>query len=151
MSVYFKNIDNSEFLYYRLNISIQASDILGKIELASVVREASSKLITIENPLKIPVAIKKEYFTTDNDCISFVPNEFQIPENQEFGFEVYYRPLLTGEQNSKFVLKSPELGDFAYSLHLQGLPSTTQRSLTFKTTLGSDLVQAFKFINYLKK
>ena len=76
MSVYFKNIDNSEFLFYKLNITIQASDVLGKIELASVVRETSSKLITIENPLKVPITIKKEYFTTDNDCISFVPNEF---------------------------------------------------------------------------
>lgn len=58
---------------------------------------------------------------------------------KEFGFEVQYRPLLAVELNSKIQLKSPELGDFVYNLHLVGLPSTVQRSLTFKTTLGSEI------------
>eukprot|EP01017_Pseudomicrothorax_dubius_P033312 TRINITY_DN4457_c0_g1_i4.p1 TRINITY_DN4457_c0_g1~~TRINITY_DN4457_c0_g1_i4.p1 ORF type:complete len:230 (-),score=61.18 TRINITY_DN4457_c0_g1_i4:110-760(-) len=34
---------------------------------------------------------------------------------------------------------------------LQGLASTTQRSMTFKANLGSDIVQVFKFVNYLRK
>lgn len=62
-----------------------------------------------------------------------------------------FRPLLANEFNSKFALKSPELGDFVYQLQLIGLPSTSQRSMTFKTSLGSDLIQTFKFINYLRK
>ncbi len=34
---------------------------------------------------------------------------------------------------------------------LIGLPSTQTRQLTFKTTLGQEIVQTFKFINYLRK
>ena len=41
-----------------------------------MVRESISKLVTIENPTKAIVNIKNEYFTSENDNITFTPNHF---------------------------------------------------------------------------
>ena len=53
---------------------MQAPDSMAKIDLISMVRDSVSKLITIENPLQVPVEIKKEMLTVDNDNIFFNPN-----------------------------------------------------------------------------
>lgn len=114
-------------------------------------REVATKLITIENPLAVPIEVKKEHLTTDSEFVSFNPGAFSVPARSEFGFEVVFRPLLAVETNSKLVLKSPELGEFIYPLKLQGLPSTTMRTLFFTSALGSDMVLPYKLLNYTKK
>jgi len=58
---------------------------------------------------------------------------------------------VAGTKETNLILKSDDLGDSVYSLTLKGLPSTTQRSMTFKTALGSDIGRAFKFTHYLQK
>lgn len=96
--------------------------------------------------------IKKEMLTADNDNISFNPNTFTIPPHSESGFEIVYRPLLAKEEQSKVSLKSPDLGEFIYPLALKGVsPATVQRTMTYKTSLGSDIIQSFKFQNYCRK
>eukprot|EP01015_Nassula_variabilis_P031883 TRINITY_DN728_c0_g1_i4.p1 TRINITY_DN728_c0_g1~~TRINITY_DN728_c0_g1_i4.p1 ORF type:complete len:599 (+),score=110.56 TRINITY_DN728_c0_g1_i4:1-1797(+) len=149
--VTFKNDVTHEFLSFRIKIIVEAPETLAKIELSSVVREASSTLITIENPFDHSVELKKENLVCDNDNVTFNPLGFTINKKQEFGLEIIYRPLTVSDINSKFLIKSPELGDFTYDLHLIGLPTSTQRQLTFKTALGSEIYQQFKFINYVKK
>ena len=75
-----------------------------------------------------------------------------------------FRPLVGGEKTCNVIIKSPDLGDFPYKLKLVGTPSMAQRyvtvnifhnnftrSMTFKTPLGTDLVQKFKFTHFLKK
>ena len=119
--------------------------------MVSIVRETISKLITIENPLSIPITIKKENLTAEHDSITFNPPTFIIPAKSEFGFEVLFRPLIVNVLQSKCKLTSPELGEFVYVLNLTGLPSTIQRSMIFKTSLGTDITQNFKFTHYLKK
>lgn len=58
---------------------------------------------------------------------------------KEFGFEIIYRPLLDKKENTKVTLKSPELGDYVYSLSLEGISATVvTRSMSFKAALGSD-------------
>lgn len=47
------------------------------------------------------VEIKKEMLISDNENISFNPNNFTIPPHSEFGFEIVYRPLLVKDENSK--------------------------------------------------
>jgi hydrocephalus-inducing protein len=58
------------------------------------VRESFSKLITLENPLLVPVQIKKEMILIESDVIYVSPNNFTIPAKSEFGFEIIFRPLL---------------------------------------------------------
>jgi len=48
-------------------------------------------------------------------------------------------------------LKIPELGMYKYKLKLKGLKPTSQRSLHFKTSLGLESVQVYRFMHYLKK
>ena len=119
--------------------------------MSSIVREVATKLITIENPLNVAIDVKKEHLITDSENIAFNPPTFSVPAHSEFGFEVVFRPLLALETNAKITLKSPELGEFTYPLKLQGLPSTTMRTLYFKSALGSDMVLPYKLLNYTKK
>ncbi|EGR29178.1 hypothetical protein IMG5_161280 [Ichthyophthirius multifiliis] len=152
LTVYFKNTETFEYIHFKINLNIQPADIMEKIEMSAFIRETSIKLITIINPLNIPVQITKEMFTSDNDNITINPTSFKIPPNSEFGFEIIFRPLLVKEEQSKVILNSHELGQSVYQLILKGVPlSTIPRSLTMKTYLGFDTVQSFKFINYCKK
>eukprot|EP01016_Furgasonia_blochmanni_P052859 TRINITY_DN8472_c0_g1_i18.p1 TRINITY_DN8472_c0_g1~~TRINITY_DN8472_c0_g1_i18.p1 ORF type:complete len:437 (+),score=114.92 TRINITY_DN8472_c0_g1_i18:49-1311(+) len=146
-----KNEQTYEFVFFKINMNIAAPDIIGKVDLSSVVRETSSAIVTLENPLKNPVEFKKEQITCDNDNVTINPTNFVIAPKSEFGLEIIYRPLLVVETNNKLTIKSPELGEFIYSLHLSGLPTNAQRSMTFKAALGGDIVQQFKFTNYVKK
>lgn len=70
----FKNPSTGEFITYRTQLVFTSPDVLGTLELLSVVRENTSKLITLENPLDTPVTIKPEYFVTDNDNLTISPN-----------------------------------------------------------------------------
>lgn len=117
----FKNSQTFEYMQYKLPLTFNPPDIMSNIELTSVVRESVSQLITIENPLPQQVAIKSDQFVSDNDSISFNPSNFTIPAKSEFGYEVSYRPLIAGDFQSKFSLKSPELGDFNYQMQLKGI------------------------------
>ena len=110
-----------------------------------------SKLITIENPLNVPVDIKKDQLVSESDSISFNPPAFSIPAHSEFGFEVIFRPLLAQEINTKVILKSVELGEFLYPVKLQGLAVNSMRTLYFKAPLGTDMLLPYKFFNYTKK
>jgi hydrocephalus-inducing protein len=51
LNVYFRNQDTNEYIFYKINLTIQPADIQGKLEMISVVRESCMKLITIENLL----------------------------------------------------------------------------------------------------
>ena len=63
-----------------------------------------------------------------------------------------YRPLLVKEENAKVTLKSVDLGEFVYPLALKGMAaSSISRTMSFKSTLGSDIIQTFKFLNFCKK
>jgi hypothetical protein len=63
------------------NLTVQPADIIEKIEMSAFIRETTSKLITIINPLSSPVQITKEMLTSDNDNITFNPPSFKIPSN----------------------------------------------------------------------
>lgn len=96
--------------------------------------------------------IKREQLVADSDHITFNPHGFFIPPHSESGFEIVFRPLLVKDEQAKVQLKSPELGEFLYPLSLKGMaPSTIQRSMAFKSALGSEITQSFKFTNYCKK
>lgn len=151
ITIFFKNPLTSEFIFFKLNLNIAPPDPVARHELVSVVRETVSKSITIENPLSIPVIIKKEHLFSEHECISFNPVTFTIPPLSEFGFELLFRPLIAATLQSKCKLISPELGEFVYLLNLTGLPSTIQRSMMFKTPLGTDDIQNFKFTHFLRK
>ena len=150
LTVYFKNPNTLEYIYYKLNITIGPADPINKV-MVSVVRETASTWINIENPLPIPVIIKKENLTAEHDSITFNPPTFTLQPKSEFGFEILFRPLIVNVFQTKCKLISPELGEYVYILNLTGLPSTTQKSIIFNTPFGIEHSQNFKFTHYLKK
>ena len=77
----------------------------------------------------------------NNEYIDIVPDTLKIPPKSERGFEIIYRPLIAvQDQEIDLTLKNPVLGDYKYKLLLKSQAPSTQRSLAFKTALGSDLV-----------
>lgn len=93
-SLYLRNPVTFEFISYKINLTINPSEPLKETNLTSLVRETSSKLITLENPLSVPVLIKKEMIMIESDVVYVSPNNFTIPAKSEFGFELIFRPLL---------------------------------------------------------
>lgn len=73
----------------------------------------------------------------ESETVFVSPLAFTIPPKSEFGLELIYRPLLAKEEMSKLSIKSPELGEFVYPLKLIGNASNSDRTLNFKTSLGS--------------
>ncbi|CAD8206755.1 unnamed protein product [Paramecium octaurelia] len=151
VTVYFRNAITQEFVFFKINLTIQPPDQLPRIELTSIVREVATKLITIENPINQPVEFKKDQLIAETDSISFNPQQFVIPPKSEFGLEIAYRPLVVQDIQSKITIKSVQLGEFVYPLKLQGLQQNVSRSLYFKASLGTEMVLPFKFMNYTKK
>ena len=107
------------------------------------------KIVTIENPLPKSVEIHK--VTCEIPTIMIKPEKFSIPSKSETGFEIFFRPLVVGDSKGKVTAASEELGDYVYELNLKALQSNQQRSMHFKTPLGNELVQAFRFQHFLKK
>lgn len=62
---------------------------------------------------------------------------FKIPAESERNFEIKYRPLITGTQETKLVLENESLGRLEYDLVLKGIPSTTEKIMKFQIPLGS--------------
>jgi hydrocephalus-inducing protein len=98
------------------------------------------------------VEILKSQFVIVNEYIDVTPEVLKIPAKQERGFEIHYRPLIVKELDvAEIVLKNPVLGEFKYKLNLKAIAPSTQKSMAFKTSLGNDQVQTFKFTHFLKK
>jgi len=149
--VQFTNPTSKEYIFYLVEMKASSQDIQGKVELACAVRESTSKVIMLDNPLETSVQIDSKMITCDNEYVITSPEYLEIPARSESGIEVSYRPLVVAEQQAKLTVKSPVLGDFSYSLVLKGLSGSSQRSMHFSASLGAELVQVFRFQHFLKK
>jgi Flagellar-associated PapD-like len=149
--VTFTNPSSKEYLFFNLEMKALQQELQGTIELICPVREVIQKVIMIANPLSNSIEITKSMISCDNDYVLIEPEWLEIPAKSESGIEVTYRPLVATESSSKLVIKTPQLGEFNYILVLKGTPSASQRTLNFSTSLGTELVQAFRFTHYLKK
>ena len=150
-TVTFKNPANDEYLFYTLELKATSQDTMGEVELACPVRETVQRVIMLGNPLSKQVDIPREQVFINNDYVQVSPALLSLPPKSESGFELSYRPLTAIIQPAKLTVKSPDLGEFTYDLMLKGQPSTSQRSMHYKTSLGTELVQAFRFQHFLKK
>lgn len=149
--VTFLNEATGEYMFFNVKANAEEPGMQSSIELICPVRETASKMIIIENPTTKEITVKKEEFVINNEYTEITPESITIPPQSERGFEISYRPLIVSEEKQELVLNSAALGTYKYELILKGLVSTAQRSLHFKCTLGSELMQQFKFKHYLKK
>ncbi|GBG33770.1 Hydrocephalus-inducing protein-like [Hondaea fermentalgiana] len=175
--VTFTNTRTGEFLFYTVALTVEAPKTQETITLETSVRQTVSALIRIENPFfaSETQAIfepegEKALFehakpsTTWWSCTSPTVRVRPVQAFQDCSegvFEVQYRPLLAtasqpeagdevteGFEVHDLVLRSPQLGEYPYKLHLRASPAQTERSLQFRATLGGKHEQVFRFANF---
>lgn len=78
-AIYFRNPLTHEFIFFKVNLVVNPADPQKEIVMASLVREATQKLLTIENPLPHPVEIKKEMIVIESETVFVSPKSFTIP------------------------------------------------------------------------
>lgn len=132
----FKVESTGEYIFYKVNATVEESNQVENIELISPIRESKSRGIVVENPTSETVVINQSQFTIGNEYVEVTPEEFKIPPKDSRKFEINFRPLMISESECDFILKNPILGDFKYKLLLKGIAPTSQRSLAFKCALG---------------
>jgi hydrocephalus-inducing protein len=163
------NKETGEFLFYDVAVSATAPGVFGTVALRAPVRQPAQSVITIENPFERHerVTFVEPWWRCDDPCVR-VRQLGDMSGRSEGTFEVEYRPLSLPapaplaaaaaaaggdgivEKTATLTIKSPELGDYIYSLSLGVKPAATERSLHFKTALGGEHLQQFRFRHYVQ-
>lgn len=78
-TLFFRNPATHEFISFKINLTVTPADAMANIELSSLVRETTHKLITLENPLPNPIEIKADMISVESDVIFLSPKTFTIP------------------------------------------------------------------------
>uniref|UniRef100_A0A8D0GGN3 HYDIN protein n=1 Tax=Sphenodon punctatus TaxID=8508 RepID=A0A8D0GGN3_SPHPU len=145
--VTFRNEMTQEYLFYLVTFKATPSGPISTIEMATAVRQSTSASVKVENPLLSPVT-----FTTDCKVPDVnLPQQFIVPAHSEGVLVFEFQPLKAGEASGRLVLQSSELGTFQYDLILKAIPARPERSLYFRTLLGSSQVITTKLINYTRQ
>lgn len=95
-------------------MTFKADDTLStkQLTLACPVRETTSTIVQIENPLDSPVDFKPENIKISTDLVIVNPYGFQIQPHSEIGVEIVFRPLLVKELEETLSMVSDELGEY---------------------------------------
>lgn len=121
----FKVEATGEYIYYKVNATVEESSQVENIELISPIRESVSRGIVIENPTSETVIISQNQFTIGNEYVEVMPEELRIPAKDSRKFDINFRPLMISESECDFTLKNPILGDYKYKLLLKGIAPTS--------------------------
>lgn len=121
----FKVEATGEYIYYKVNATVEESSQVENIELISPIRESVSRGIVIENPTSETVIISQNQFTIGNEYVEVMPEELKIPAKDSRKFDINFRPLMISESECDFTLKNPILGDYKYKLLLKGIAPTS--------------------------
>jgi hypothetical protein len=100
ITVTYKNENTHEYIFYKIHLEITEADIQGEYNLATIVRDTVTRMITIENPLQKDVVFNEDQITFEDDSCNllFSPIPFKIPADSERNFEIKYRPLVIGKK-----------------------------------------------------
>ena len=149
--VTFENIDNKEYIFYMINVTMKAAEPLNTVELVGEIREIVTGSFTINNPLNIDVTINKEQVILENEYLSVSPETIVIPAESEVTCDVSFRPLIVGKIQSSITIKSSELGELKYPISIEGTPAMPKQLQPIEASLGSEKIIQISFIHYLKK
>jgi len=141
------NEDTGEYLFYNIVFTAMAPPVLRSYELNTVVRQGKALEIDLANPLAQAVSMTA---SCDNTDIVLEP-QYELVALGETPCKITYRPLLPseGETVSKITFSSPELGDFVYELKLRATAAGADRSMQFKSAIGSAQTLTFRFLHFL--
>jgi hydrocephalus-inducing protein len=144
-TVTFTNEVTGEYLFYKLAFKAGPPGLRGSLSLGCAVRQVTSQMIRLENPLETGVTMSGK----SSDAQLSVPGSVEVPAGGSRTVEVSYRPLLVGERTASVAFECAELGLFQYEVALQGVPTGPETGLAFGVPLGSSEVQSFRFRHWL--
>ncbi|XP_042303381.1 LOW QUALITY PROTEIN: hydrocephalus-inducing protein homolog [Sceloporus undulatus] len=147
VKVIFRNESTQEFLFYLVTFKAVPCGPLGTIELTTPVRQSTSSLVKVENPLHYPVTFNTDCKVPDIN----MPPQFVVPAQSEGVLAFEFQPMRSGETVGRLVLNSNDLGSFPYDLILKATPARAEKTVYFSTMLGSSQIMIAKFVNYTRQ
>lgn len=153
VEILFRNEQTTEFVSYEGSFRAGPPGVMDTVPLSSVVRQAVSHTITLDNPLPTPVTFTMTCQTLDGTrmpCpeIHSLPT-FRIPARSEnAGFTFEFLPVRAREFTCRLSLSSQELGVFQYDLVLTATAAPPLPAERLRVCLGDMTVRKFKFINF---
>ncbi|KAJ3408149.1 hypothetical protein HDU80_006663 [Chytriomyces hyalinus] len=144
--VIFKNEQTQEFLFYNLVIKSTSPGVISTIDMATSVRQACSREISISNPLSTPVTFNAACPHPDVT----VPHTFVVQPKCDGACLFEFLPLQPKEATTRVTVTSSDLGIYQYDLKLAASVAGPERSLHFKVGLGGAQTQTFRFLSFAK-
>ncbi len=152
--VTFTNKETGEYLYYLLTVNVGDVGMLDEFTLRTQVRTSTSKVITVANPLPPDVVIDfsgDSWWKCDHSNIRVLVHQDMTGES-EGSFCIEYRPLkMEKDVDATLVINCKELGEYRYALKLFSAPTSSERSMAFRATLGRSQSQVFRFRHFSKE
>ena len=65
-----ENVENKEYVFYNINVTMTSAKAFKEIELVGQVRDIVTGSFTVNNPLNIDVTIPHEQIIIENECLS---------------------------------------------------------------------------------
>eukprot|EP01064_Diplonema_japonicum_P013676 TRINITY_DN21214_c0_g1_i2.p1 TRINITY_DN21214_c0_g1~~TRINITY_DN21214_c0_g1_i2.p1 ORF type:complete len:4615 (+),score=1185.39 TRINITY_DN21214_c0_g1_i2:107-13846(+) len=134
-TVRFVSDATKEYLYFNVSFNIKAPKDLRTISIKTPARQVMTEDIYIENPLDKLVVLEVSSTGAPGELTH--PDKLSVEPRSAGRLGLEYLPLVPGqEKQAKLLLKSPDLGEFPYTLNLTPLPSVPEKSLRFTAPLG---------------
>ncbi|XP_069073573.1 hydrocephalus-inducing protein homolog [Pleurodeles waltl] len=143
----FRNESTQEYVFYLVTFKATPAGTISSIEMRTSARQSTSATVKVENPLAVPVT-----FTTECKVPEInLPPHFTVPAQSEGSLMFEFQPLKACEVTGRLILQSAELGTFQYELNLKATPAKPEKTLYFRTPLGSNQILSAKFTNYTRQ
>ncbi|KAJ7360567.1 hypothetical protein OS493_015671 [Desmophyllum pertusum] len=133
--VVFRNEQSGEYLFYYVTFKAVPPGVMATIDLATPIRKSTSHVVTLHNPLSIPVTFNSQCSVADIQ----LPPSFTVPPLSE-----------AGELTGRLSFSSSELGVYQYDLNLTATPAGTEAPVHFRAGLGTSQSQTCRFVNFAK-
>ncbi|XP_078527074.1 hydrocephalus-inducing protein homolog isoform X2 [Lissotriton helveticus] len=145
--IIFRNESTQEYVFYLITFKATPPGIISSIEMRTSARQSTSATVKVENPLAVPVT-----FTTECKVPEInLPPHFTVPAQSEGSLMFEFQPLKACEITGRLILQSAELGTFQYELILKAMSAKPEKTLYFRTPLGSNQILSAKFTNYTRQ
>jgi hypothetical protein len=132
-----------EYSFYKISITSTPPKNTEPILLSTSVRTPVVHKLTITNP-----STTVAHFSSScaHSAVS-VPPLIDVPALSSTTIEISFVPLDVVDTNVPLTFTSIQLGKLDYTLHLVSVSVPSEKTIKFRTSLGTDQMLTFRFIN----
>jgi len=145
--VHFINEKTGEYLFHKLHVKAEAAGVLETIEMRAPLRQLTMHDLPLANPLDEDTEFNLSVDNSEVAC----PTSVLVRAKAKGTAHIEWRPLLNREQRCRLKVESPALGVYLYDLMLVTMPTSEQKTLHYKASLGESQTLKFRFKNFLRK